>query len=186
MRTNLRQIESYAKKNLAIELKRQADYYNKNNLQRKLDVGDQVLVRETRNSEKCKKYKFHGPYTIQKKLGEWTYELLDIDSGQIFRRSYNQVKKFYRLIREEEEMVTEREDKCSIGRVHGDVNQNIDCRQQQSMVECNQQPPIINEFSPRSDANSPECVPREERSSIVGVRRSTRVKRKTKRFGYDG
>ena len=70
LRNTLHQVESYTRKNLAIEVQRQADYYNKNHLGRKLDVGDNVLVRETRNNPGTRKYKFYGPFQIKRKLGE--------------------------------------------------------------------------------------------------------------------
>jgi len=156
IRSLLRQIENNVRKNLAIELKRQADYYNKNTLERKLDVGDQVLVRETRNGEHetCKKYKFHGPFVIQKKLGEWTYELLDVDSGHTFRRSYNQVKRFHKPLEREKTSMDEEK-------------------------KGNRQSAGNKDLLPTTDS----CVSQPERPTVV--RRSTRLRRKTKRYGYD-
>ena len=90
----LQQIQTYTRRNLGLEIKRQADYYNKNSLEKKLNVGDKVLVRETRNTAKSKKYKYYGPFTIKRKLGEWTYELVD-NEGLIMRRSHNQVKPYH-------------------------------------------------------------------------------------------
>ena len=163
VRKNLRLIENYVRKNLAIELKRQADYYNRSYLERKLNVGDQVLVRETRNGEKFRKYKFHGPFVIQKKLGEWTYELVDVNSGEIMRRSYNQVKRFHKPT-EEEESETERKRKYVVNR--------------ESL------PTTDTPASASPTTDTPASASQVERAESA-VRRSSRLKKKPRRYGYD-
>ena len=94
LQRHLRETEEMVRKNVSSSIKKQADYYNKRNLCKVLEVGDQVLLRETRTKKNFKKCDYHGPYEIVKKLGEWTYELKDTESGQTMRRSYNQIKRF--------------------------------------------------------------------------------------------
>jgi len=92
LQRRLHEIEEIVRKNLVSTLKKQADYYNKRNLHKAFNVGDLVLVRQTRKQKDFKKYNFYGPYKVIKKLGEWTYELKNTENEEIMRRSYNQIK----------------------------------------------------------------------------------------------
>ena len=90
----LHDVQRHARHHLAMEIQKQADYYNKKNLYRKLKIGDLVLVRTTRQGYGLQKYKYNGPFKINNKLGEWTYEILNQDTGEVFKRSYNQIKRY--------------------------------------------------------------------------------------------
>lgn len=94
LKKTLHEIHQYTRKNLAIEIQKQSDYYNKNNLYRKFEVNDLVLVRTTRLGFGQQKYKYEGPFRIKNKVSEWMYELLNPDNGDTFRRTYNQIKRY--------------------------------------------------------------------------------------------
>ena len=126
------------------------------------------MVRETRNGGKCKKYKFNGPFVIQKKLGEWTYELVDADSGKVFRRSHNQVKRFNKP--------TEKGEETETGRKMEEAMAN---KQQPLISDCNDQLFARSETMSSASTNIPQAGRTEP------VRRSSRMKKRTKRFGYD-
>ena len=111
LKSDLRKIEETVRTNLQASIMKQADYYNKNKLHRNLKVGDLVMVRQTRNKEGQKKYRYCGPYEIVKKLGEWTYELENKETNETIRRSYNQVKKYNRFIGPSEDSEIRKENK---------------------------------------------------------------------------
>ena len=166
---SLQQIENYARKSLNLELKRQADYYNKNSLERKLNVGDRVLVRESRNNGRCKKYKYYGPFFIQRKLGEWTYELIEEETGNIIRRSHNQVKRYTEPVEREEE------------------RQNDNRTRITRLIEKKISNSLNNEIHETPNVYEPQNTNSSENQQIVttATRRSTRVKKRTERYGYD-
>ena len=94
MRRQLHETEETVRNNLKSALKKQADYYNKRNLSKAFKVGDFVFVRQSRKQKSFKKFNYHGPYEIIRKLGEWTYELKDPENDDTIRRSYNQIKRY--------------------------------------------------------------------------------------------
>jgi transposase InsO family protein len=94
LRNKLKRTEEIVRRNLQMSILRQADYYNKNKLSQNINVGDLVLVRQTRSGKGKKKYHYDGPYEVVRKLGEWTYELQKRETEERIRRSYNQIKKY--------------------------------------------------------------------------------------------
>ena len=87
----LRSIHKFMREKMKATIQKQTDYYNKNRLYRKIDIGQNVLVRQSRSGNKMKMYQWIGPYKVIKKLGEWTYVLTNEDNETIVR-SYNQLK----------------------------------------------------------------------------------------------
>ena len=94
LRKILKRTMENVRMHLGTSILKQADYYNKNKLAQNLRAGDLVLIRQSRNVKGLKKYQYVGPYLIVKKLGEWTYELMNRENNEKFRRSYNQIKKY--------------------------------------------------------------------------------------------
>ena len=159
LKTNLKKIEEMVRTNLQASIIKQADYYNKKKLYRNLKVGDLIMVRQTRNKEGRKKYRYCGPYEIVKKLGEWTYELQDKETNEKIRRSYNQVKKFKRLIEPSED--NEIRNEC----------------------EGEELQPIVRNFEAEPEVENAE-IPNPQPEETIVLRRSKRNIKQPERLGF--
>ena len=169
MRRHMYETENIVRNNLATSLKKQADYYNKRNLNKKFHVGELVLVRQSRKQKDFRKFDYNGPYEIVRKLGEWTYELKHTISEEIMRRSYNQIKKYRKpmnnFINDESYNIERNEGNGSniINDLESNTNNNV-----QGVGSC------------RSARNGSSG----NSNRTIGNRRSARPKQQPDRFGF--
>lgn len=76
-----------------------------------LQIGDKCMAKVLPRAGRLYDKRYNGPYVVTRLLGDWTYELKHIQSGEVIQRNYYQVKKIMSGSNWSEERITPRRQK---------------------------------------------------------------------------
>ena len=92
LKLQLQQVRKQIQNNIKRNTEKQRYYYDRNRMANIIQVNDHVAIKIYNRIKRRFDPHFRGPFRVLRKIGEWTYELLDERTGKVINRNYNQVR----------------------------------------------------------------------------------------------